>query len=208
MSQAWDRFVESLEGSPTEGLHTLDVGALAELRGAELARATDELLSRLHIGFAPVSRALGLLRDPRVRPALERHLHVAQGPDRIATADALLQHEMSPEVLAVVEEGLQDPDDEVAREAVDAIERLGREAILADDGRLLRALVGAAARHPSDNLRVGAAKLALYAKSVNDSPWSWGHREKWVGIADEDPEQRRRGLRELCKLVQISPDAV
>ena len=90
MTSEWKQFIESLDGSNREWSNSIDLTALAQLQGAELERAIQLLLERLSLGSPRVSRALGALGDPRMRPALEAHSPLATGADRAATAAALV----------------------------------------------------------------------------------------------------------------------
>src|SRR4051812_3472908 len=135
MTIEWDQFIESLESPSREWCNSVDRSALSRLTGDERERAIQLLLSRLNIGDPRVSRALGVLPDPRVRIALESHLSATAGKDKVAAARALLELSPGhPAAIKAVKEGLGNPDYGVALEALNAAEVAGKpllDALLA-----------------------------------------------------------------------------
>src|SRR3954469_3814690 len=91
MTIEWDQFIESLDSPSREWCNSVDRSALSRLIGDERERAIELLLSKLEVGWAKVSRAFGVLQDPRVEAALGKHLTTAAGHDKMAAAYALLE---------------------------------------------------------------------------------------------------------------------
>jgi hypothetical protein len=196
MTADWDRFVESVQGG-RDWANSVDTTALLKLQGDELERATQTLLSRLALGSARFSRALGLLKDPRVLQALEAHLPQAEGADRIATASSLLrlgspQHRA---VIQVIAGGLNQPDERVANEALKAAEVAGPA--------IVPALLATAVTDPRPHMRVGAITAALFVMGVIGSVMTNDHRTEIVGLAVGQPDVRRDCFERLCQLMNV-----
>lgn len=199
MTRVWNRFIESLDGGLREWVNSVDRAALAALKGDERERAIALLINRLSIGSQKVARALGVLPDPRGRKALEAHLHVAKGGDKVATASALLEIGVSsPSAMRAIEEGLHDPDLGVANEALKVAPVAGKA--------ILPALLAAGVSHPRENIRVRAIKMALNLQGLTETPLSWDHRDEILGLTrGNTPEQRRAAFASLCGLLGIDP---
>jgi hypothetical protein len=120
----WDQFIESVQSPSREWSNSFDREALSKLEGDERERALQLLVSRLDVGDPRVSRALGVLPDPRVLVALEAHLSQATGKDKVATARALIEQVPGQAAaLQAIEEGLANPSYSVTYEALNAAER-------------------------------------------------------------------------------------
>jgi hypothetical protein len=78
----WDEFIESLESPSREWASSVNHRALSQLVGDERERA---IQLRLSIGSPRISRALGVLPDPRVCSALQAHLPEATARARART---------------------------------------------------------------------------------------------------------------------------
>src|SRR4029077_18343661 len=91
MTAAWDQFIESVQGGGRDWINSVDLTALSQQQGQELEEAKTLLISRMNAADLRASRALGTLPDPRVQKALEAHLPLAGGADRVATAASLLR---------------------------------------------------------------------------------------------------------------------
>jgi hypothetical protein len=196
----WDEFIGSVNSPSRDWANSFNRKALSQLKGDERERAIQLLLSRLNVGDPRVSRALGVLPDPRVRVALESHLSTATGKDKVATARALL--ELSPghaEAIKAVKQGLANPDLSVALEALNAAEVAGKP--------LLDALLATAVMHPEETIRVGAIKLALFLTGVNKSRASWDHRDLIVGLVNGDRATRKQSFVDLAQLMAIDLNA-
>lgn len=200
MTKNWDLFIESLDGGLREWSNSVDRKALSELQGSERERALLLLLSRLSIGSPKVARALGVLPDPRVSKALEAHLPVAQGADKVATASALLELGGSSSALNAVAEGLRNPELSVANEALKAALLAGKP--------IVPELLATGVSHPRESVRIGALKTALYLCGSSTSPLSWDHRDLILGLAkDGPPEPRRAAFASLCGMLGIDAQA-
>jgi hypothetical protein len=196
----WDQFIESLESPSREWCNSVDRSALSRLTGDERERAIQLLLSKLDVGWAKVSRAFGVLPDPRVQAAVEKHLTTAAGHDKLATACALL--ELIPghaKAIEAVKEGLASPDPLTSDEALRAAELIGKP--------ILEDLVAAAVTHPDRSLRIGAIKLALFHTGVNKSRMSWEHRDLIVALATGGTDERRYAFAQLCGLMGVDLNA-
>jgi len=199
MTTSWNLFLESFESGSREWSNSLHEDALQQLEGEERERATQLLLAELKRGSPRVSRALACLPEPRVREALRAHLEVATGPDRIATAFALLQMEPWPEATRAIEAGLLDSDLTTSMEALRAMEKrirsLGSEA--------LDPLLAAAATNPNSTIRVGVAMLVLYLAGLNEAPDSDEHPDILDGLDSDECSERQWAFAELCKRMGI-----
>jgi hypothetical protein len=196
VSVEWDEFIESLEGGDRQWVNSVNRKALARLKGDERERAIQLLMSRLNLGSPRISRAFGVLSDPRVRTALEAHLSAATGADKVATASALL--ELSPghaAAIKAVKEGLANPGLVVANEALNAAEIAGKP--------IVDALLATGVMHPRPHTRIGAIKTALFLTGVNPSTMSWDHRDEIVGLAKGDRDTRRQSFAKLCQLMGV-----
>lgn len=200
MTTEWDQFYESYASGSLDWVNSLDRQALSQLKGEERERAIQLLLSELPVGSARITRALGVLPDPRVKAALEAHLDSAKGQDKVATARALL--EQSPghaAAVKAVKEALANPDLAVADEAQDA-------AIVAGPATL-EALLAASLMQPDPHTRIGAIKAALFITGVNPSPLSWNHRDEIVALARGDRAAKRAAFASLCRRMNIDLNA-
>lgn len=203
MSEAWDRFIYSLEEMyPGQrdrdwGIR-LDTEAIQELRGEERERALAILLDRLKIESGiRIPGGLAAIGGERAVAALDEKLQVARRDgERIAIAEALWRLSRSATAKEIIEEGLESPDPLVAGSALDALEHLGREGI--------QPALKAAALHSDANIRYGGAMCALFLGGVNRSAGSWEHRPLVIGIASEDLPERQRAFAALCELLGIS----
>jgi len=193
MTEAFTQFLDSLKSPGRDWAANFAVSKLDELKGAELKQATDLLLSILSVDDPRAAHALGRIGGPRVCEALRERLAVATGEMRVATAGALLEWEKNDQAIEAVVEGLADPDLSVARAALNAALPLKDDAI--------EPLLEAAAQHPRDTVRCGAAYRALYLGGVDDSPNSWDHRDTVVGLADEEQSVRQQAFDTLCGLL-------
>jgi len=192
----WNEFIESLEGPDREWVNSVNLTALEKLKGDERERAIQLLLSKLNVGWPKVSRALGVLPDPRVRTALEAHLSVAQRSDKVATANSLLKLSPGhPAAIKAVKEGLASPDILVSDEALEAAEVAGKP--------IVGALLATGVMHPSPITRIGAIKAALSITGVNPSSRSWDHRDEIVGLARGDRDTRRASFVKLAQLMGL-----
>ncbi|MET0391436.1 MAG: hypothetical protein ABW321_36010 [Polyangiales bacterium] len=198
MTADWDLFIESLDGGNREWANSLDTTALTNLQGQEREDAIQLLLARLSTGSARISRALGLLPDPRVVKALELHLPVARGADRVATASSLLQlgSPQRQQALTAIAQGLAEPDLVVASEALKAAAEQAGVAVL-------HPLIATAVTHPIENIRVGAIKTALFVSGVTDSPLGWTYRTEIVGLVRGTPDVQRQSFDVLCGLMKV-----
>jgi hypothetical protein len=192
----WDEFIESVEGPDRQWINSVNREALSRLQGSERERAIQLLFSKLNVGWPKISRALGVLQDPRVRTALEAHLSGASGADKVAAAHALLELSPGhPAAIKAVKEGLANPDLVIAREALGAAEIAGRP--------IVDALLATAVMHPRPNVRTGAIKTALFITGVNPSRLSWDHRDEIMGLVEGDRDTRRRSFANLAQLMSV-----
>ncbi|HVK66859.1 MAG TPA: hypothetical protein VM694_20380 [Polyangium sp.] len=196
-SEAFKRFVESVEGKSLEWREDVDLPALLSLQGEE-RRAAEELLMR----ELPENdtRAPGALAKAQCRGAvvpMKEALPKASGRMKVAIALALAELDAGP-ADPIIAEVIRSGDDDSAAAAM-VVARDMRSDEIRD------ALAWAAMHHPTPSARSSAGSILLYASGASNDPFVWHMRPLYLQLGSEDEATRRKAFEAICEVAQIPP---
>ncbi|MDI1446205.1 hypothetical protein [Polyangium sp. 6x1] len=196
-SEAFRRFVESVEGKSLQWREDVDVAALLSLEGEE-RRAAEELLMReLDENDTRAPRALAKAECRGAVAPMKAALPKASGRMKVAIALALAELDAGP-ADPIVAEVIRSGDNDSAPAAM-AVAREMRSPEIRD------ALTWACMHHPTATARSSAGSILLYASGASNDPFVWHLRPLYLQLGSEDEATRRKAFVAICEIAQIDP---
>lgn len=198
-SEAYARFVESVNGVDPAWRESVDMDALLGLEKDERRAAEELLLERVEIDDWRAPPALAALKARRAVMPLRRRLPETRGRMRLAVARALVDLGALPqddeEIAAVLREGELDS---------------GLAALVAAEEKksaeIRDALAWACVHHPAPEVRANAGAQLFYMAGLAEDPLAWDYRPMYLALEAEDEAERRKAFEQICQIVGMPPE--